>query len=231
MLLCDNTSFRLITKQLRFTERSTNIEYIFQNTHNNYSLYELRLKNGTNSNQLQRINALIEKYLQKSFETPDNSYPHVFEICSSTVFGFFSRNTSVSLENINALLLSHLEVYDNSDYICFLSVLEQHRQQSLATQLLNKFINRAISSGRSQITLHVNTKNTNALSLYFKCGLRCIQFIENFYFGDRIYPTQDAFALALKLTSVKNSTAVCQSSAAISTSFQDELLHKQICEI
>lgn len=222
---------RSTMKPLRFTEISTNIEYIFQDRQNDYFLYELRWKNGTNADQIRRANALVEKYLQKSFETPDKSYPHVVEVCGSTVLAFFSRNTSISLNNINALLLARLQPYDNSNYICFLSVLKQHRQRDLATQLLNQFIKRSISLSRSRVTLHVNTKNTNALSLYQKCGMRCIDLVRNYYLGDPTYATQDAFFMALQLKNVKNSAALCRSSSAIDISFQDELLQKQICKI
>ena len=142
---------------------------------------------------------------------------------------FFFHNTTVSAKNINALLLARLEAYDNSKYVCFLSVLAAHRQKGLGTKLLNEFVNEAIQAKNSRVSLHVNTENTSALSLYLKCGMRCIEFISGYYFGDRTYATQNAYTMSLQLKNIKNSTTVCQSSSAVEISQQEDALYKLRC--
>ena len=219
----------MIKRQSQFIESSTNIEYIHLNDFNDYRLYKLTQKSGSTADQRYTANKRIEKYLQESFETPERSYPDVIQFCGMTMLAFFARNATLSTENIHALLLARLEAYDNSQYICFLSVLKEHRERGLGTKLLNEMINEAIRTKNSQVSLHVNTENTNAFSLYLKCGMRCISFIPNYYYGDRTYATQNAFTMILQLKNVKNSTSVCQSPSAIEISQQEEAMYKQKC--
>jgi len=197
--------------------------------YNDYLLYKLIYKYNSTQTQISTVNKLIEKYLQESFETPQKSYPDVIQYCGTTMLAFFARNTTLSMENIHALLLARLIAYDNSEYICFLSVLKEHRQRGLGTKLLNEFINDAIRANNSQVSLHVNTENTNALSLYVKCGMRCIEFIPGFYFGDQLYATQNAFTMILQIKNVRNSTTVCQSTTAVEISQQEDVFYRQRC--
>ena len=67
------------------------------------------------------------------------------------------------------------------------------------------------------------------LSIYVRCGMRCFEFIPGFYFGDRTYATQNAFAMALQMKNVKNSTTVCQSTNAVEISQQEEAIYRQKC--
>lgn len=219
----------MIKRQSQFIESSTNIEYIYLNDYNDYRLYKLIPKYGSTQSQMFTANKLIEKYLQESFETSDRSYPNVIQFCGTTILAFFARNITLSTENIHALLLAHLEAYDNSQYICYLSVLKEHRERGLGTKLLNEFINEAIRANNSQVSLNVNTENTNAMSLYLKCGMRCINFIPGYYFGDRTYATQNAFTMVLQLKNVKNSTTVCQSTTAVEIPQQEEANYRQKC--
>ncbi len=216
-------------RQSYFIEPSTNIEYVYMNNHDDYRLYKLIHRSNSTPTQTSTVNKLLEQYLQESFDTPSRPYPNVVHLCGSSMLAFFSRNTTVSMKNISGLLLARLEAYDNSKYICFLSVLHEHRQKGLGTQLLKEFINEAIRAGNSRVTLHVNTENTNAMSLYVKCGMRCIEFVPGFYFGDRTYATQNAFAMALQMKNVKNSTTVCQSTNAVEISQQEEAIYRQKC--
>ncbi len=197
--------------------------------YNDYLLYKLIYKYNSTQTQISTVNKLIEKYLQESFETPQKSYPDVIQYCGTKILAFFARNTTLSMENIHALLLARLIAYDNSEYICFLSVLKEHRQRGLGTKLLNEFINDAIRANNSQVSLHVNTENTNALSLYVKCGMRCIEFIPGFYFGDQLYATQNAFTMILQIKNVRNSTTVCQSTTAVEISQQEDVFYRQRC--
>jgi ribosomal protein S18 acetylase RimI-like enzyme len=197
--------------------------------YNDYLLYKLIYKYNSTQTQISTVNKLIEKYLQESFETPQKSYPDVIQYCGTKILAFFARNTTLSMENIHALLLARLIAYDNSEYICFLSVLKEHRQRGLGTKLLNEFINDAIRANNSQVSLHVNTENTNALSLYVKCGMRCIEFIPGFYFGDQLYATQNAFTMILQIKNVRNSTTVCQSTTAVEISQQEDAFYRQRC--
>ncbi len=218
---------RLAITQYQFTEPSTNTEYIYMSDYNDYLLYKLIHKYGTT--QTYTANQLLEKYLQESFETPERSYTNVIQFCGASMLAFFARNTTISMKNINALLLGRLEVYDSSKYICFLSTLKEHRQKGLGTKLLNEFINEAIRANNSRVSLHVNTENTNALSLYLKCGMRCTEFIPGYYFGDRTYATQNAFTMNLQLKNVKNSTTVCQSTTAVEIPEQEDTFYRQRC--
>jgi ribosomal protein S18 acetylase RimI-like enzyme len=197
--------------------------------YNDYLLYKLIYKYGSTQSQTLTANKFLEKYLQESFETPERSYPNVLQFCGTTILAYFARNTSISMKNINGLLLARLEVYDNSKYICYLSVLKEHRQKGLGTKLLNEFINEAIRANSSRISLHVNTENTNAMSLYSKCGMRCISFIPDYYFGDRTYATQNAFTMSLQLRNVKNSTAACQFATAVEIPPEEDAYYKQAC--
>ncbi len=220
---------RLAITQSQFTEPSTNIEYIYVTDHNDYLLYKLRYKYNSTQTQIYTANKLVEKYLQESFETPGRSYADVIQYCGTTMLAFFARNTNVSMENIDALLLGRLVAYDNSEYICFLSTLKEHRQKGLGTKLLNEFINEAIRTNKSRVSLHVNTENTNAISLYVKCGMRCMEFIPGYYFGDQTYATQNAFTMNLQIKNVRNSTTVCQSTDAVEISQQEDALYRQRC--
>ena len=220
---------RSIIRQSQYTESLTNIDYVYLNNYNDYLLYKLVHKNGSTPMQLYTVNKLLEIYLQKSFETPERSYPYVTQLCGTTILAFFARNTTPTINNINAILMAHLETDQISNYVCYLSVLKEHRQKGLGTKLLNEFINQLMPSNNARVTLHVNTENTSALSLYLTCGMRCINFIPNYYLHDRLYATSDAFFMALQIKNVRNSTAVCQSPTAIDVSFQEQILHQHKC--
>lgn len=179
--------------------------------------------------QLFTVNDLLERYLQLSFETPNRTYSNMLQLCGMNIFAFFARHTNPSMENIHALLLARSEAYDNSKYICFLSVLKEHRQKGLGTKLLNQFIIESIQTKTSHVALHVNTENSNALSLYLKCGMRCFGLIRNFYFGDETYATQNAFAMILQLKNVRDQSLVCQNASAVEITREEEILSKQKC--
>ncbi|UJR38326.1 hypothetical protein I4U23_030996 [Adineta vaga] len=219
----------LRTRQLYFTELSTNLQYNYVNDQGDYRLYKLIPKPTINQAQIKIVNKWLEQYLQQSFERPEGDYSNVLQFCGTTILAFFLRNSTLSIKNINALLLAHLQAYDNSQYVCFLSTLKEHRQKGLGTKLLNVFINDAIRANHSRISLHVNTENTNAFSLYSKCGMRCIQYIPKYYFGDRTFPTQNAFLMSLQLKNIRNSTTICQSTAAINIPNAEETFYKQRC--
>jgi GNAT superfamily N-acetyltransferase len=231
VLLHDKMSYvdRVAITKSRFTEVSTNIEYEYINDYDDYHLFKLNYKYGSTQAQTLLANKLIEQFLQESFETPGRSYPNIMQWCGTTMLALIARNLTLSTRNINALLLARLEAHDNSQYVCFLSVLKQHRQKGLGTKLLNVFINEAIQAKNSRVTLNVNTENTSAMSLYLKCGMRCSDFISGYYFGDRTYATQNAFFMTLQTKNVQNSTTVCQSTNAVEISQQEEALYRQRC--
>lgn len=210
-------------------ETSTNIEYIYVTNYDDYHLYKLIHKYDSTQTQILTVNKLLEEYLQKSFEISNQSFPNVIQSCGTTMLAFFHRNASISLKNINALLLARLEAYDNSKYICYISVLREHRRKGLGTKLLNEMIKEAIQSKNTRVSLHVNTENKNALSLYVRCGMRCIGYIPGYYFGDQTYPTQNAFAMTLQIKNVKNSTEVCQFENAVDIPPQEEAFYKLRC--
>lgn len=214
----------------RFTDSSTSLEYEHLDNYGDYSLYKLNLLSSATTTQISRMNTLLEKFLQESFETPGRSYADMIQYCGTTTLASFLRNnTRPSLETITGLLLARLEAYANAQYICYLSVSTQHRQKGLGTKLMQELINQAIRAKNSQVILHVNTANQNALSLYQKCGMRCAIFLGGFYFGDQTYPTQDAFGMVLKLANVKNSTQVCQLASAVEVPSEEEDLSRQQC--
>lgn len=222
-------SHRSIDEQSHFIEPSTNIEFIYLNDYNDYRLYKLIYLYNSTVYQLMTVNKLLEKYLQISFETPNRSYSNMLQLCGMNIFAFFARHTSPSMENLHGLLLARIEAYDNSKYICFLSVLEEHRQKGLGTKLLNQFIIDAIEEKRSHISLHVNTENNNALSLYLRCGMRCFGWIRNFYLNDETYATQNAFVMILQLKNVRDRSLVCQNTSAVEIPEEEEILSKEKC--
>ncbi|CAF0718823.1 unnamed protein product [Adineta steineri] len=228
-ILQNNDENKLTAKQSQYIEPSTNIQYVYMSDYENYRLYKLIPRSSSTVTQTAIANKWLDQYLKLSFETPDRSYPYVVQYCGSNMLAFFLRNTTVSIQNINALLMSRLEAYDNSQYVCYLSVLKEHRQHGLGTKLLNVFINEAIRTNNARVSLHVNTENKSALSLYLKCGMRCTDYISGYYFGDRTYPTQNAFTMTLQLKNVQNSTAVCQSTTAVNIPQQEDAVYKQRC--
>jgi ribosomal protein S18 acetylase RimI-like enzyme len=215
--------------QSYFLEPSTNMEYVYMSNYDDYRLYKLIHKYESSPAQISTVNKFLEQYLQESFDTPSRPYPSVVQYCGTTMMAFFSRNATLSMKNIGALILARLEAYDNSNYICYLSVLHEHRQKGLGTKLMNEFIKEVIRANQSRVTLHVNTENTGAISLYSKCGMRCVDFLPGYYFGDRTYATQNAFAMILQTNNVKNSTTVCQSTNAVEISQQEDAFYKQRC--
>ncbi|CAF1073292.1 unnamed protein product [Rotaria sordida] len=227
--LSGNAKERSMIRQSQFTERLTNIEFIHLTDYDDYRLYKLIHKYGSTQAQTFTVNKWLEEYLQESFETPNRYYPNTVQWCSTTMLAFFIRNTTLSMKNINALLLARLEAYDNSKYICYISVLKEHRQNGLGTKLLNEIIKDAIQAKNSRISLHANTENKSALSLYLKCGMRCMAYIPGYYFGDQTYATQNAFTMTLQIKNIKNSTTVCHSTTAVEISSQEEALYKQQC--
>ncbi|CAF0718935.1 unnamed protein product [Adineta ricciae] len=219
----------LPTKPISFVETSTNIQYTFVSNHRDYRLYKLIPKAGINQAQVNFINRNLEQYLRESFDAPQRHYFNVLQQCGTTILAFFSNNSTLGLNKISALLLAHREAYDNSEYVCFLSTLEEHRQKGLGTKLLNEFIKNSIRSNLSRVTLHVNTENASALTLYLKCGMRCIQHIAGYYYGDQTFASQDAFFMSLQLKNVKNSSATCQSTSAVNIPHNEETSYKQSC--
>ena len=219
----------LANDQPSITEPSTNVEFIYLTDFGNYQLYKLNSKQDSNQVQALAANQVVEKFLQESNETPTRPYPDVIDFCGSTMLAFLPRNATLSLRNMVGLLLSRLEAYDNSQYVCFLSVLKQHREQGLGTRLLSEMINGAVRVKNTRLSLHVNTENQNALSVYLKCGMRCAEYFPNFYLADQTHPTQHAFGMTLEMRNVKNPTAICQSTDAVQVSEQDDTLYKQRC--
>ena len=214
----------------RLTDPSTNVQYAPLGDYGDYSLYKLHVPSNSTFTQISRVNTLLEKYLQESFDTPSRSYPNIIDFCGTTILASFLRNnTRRSLENITGLLLARLEAYDNSQYICYISVSSQHRQKGLGTKLMQEMINQAIRTRNSRVTLHVNTANQSALSLYLRCGMRCVTSIPGFYFGDQTYATQNAFFMLVQLANVKNSTQVCQAAGAVEIPPQEEATYQQRC--
>ena len=227
-LLIKVTVFQSVEKS-RFIELSTNLEYVYIDDYNDYRLYQLIYQYNSTFVHITTINRYLEKYLQISFEAPNRSYSNILQLCGTDILVFFARNLTPSIENIHALLLARLEAYDNSKYICYLSVLKEHRQKGLGTKLLNELIIEAIREKHFQVALHVNTENSNALSLYVKCGMRCFGVIPNFYYGDRTYASQNAFLMILQLKNVRDSSAVCQNTTAVEISQNEEFISKQNC--
>ncbi|CAF3695122.1 unnamed protein product [Rotaria sp. Silwood1] len=213
----------------QFTEQLTNIEFVHVADYDDYRLYKLIHKYGSMPAQTFTANKWLEEYLQKSFETPNRSYPNIVQWCGTTMLAFFIQNTTLSVKNINALILARLEAYDNSKYICYISVLKEHRQKGLGTKLLNELIKDAIRAKNSRVSLHVNTENKSAVSLYFKCGMRCIEYVPGYYFGDKTYATPNAFIMTLQIKNVKNNTTVCQSTNAVEITAEEEAFYKQKC--
>jgi ribosomal protein S18 acetylase RimI-like enzyme len=221
---------RLDSVPSRFVDSSTNIEYVHLGNYNDYSLYKLNVRSNATGTQISQMNTLLEKFLQESFETPCRSYADMLEYCGSTILASFLRNnTRPSLANITGLLMARLEAYVNAQYICYLSVSTRHRQKGLGTKLMQESINGAIRAKNSQVILHVNTANQNAVTLYQKCGMRCAIYLKGFYFGDQTYSTQDAFGMVLKLANVKNSAQICQSVSAVEVPSEEEDLSRQQC--
>ena len=219
----------LANDQSSVTEPSTNVEFIYLTDFGNYQLYKLNSKQDSNQAQALAANKFMEKFLQESYETTSRSYPDVIHFCGGTMLAFLPRNATLSLKNMVGLLLARLEAYDNSQYVCFLSVLKQHREQGLGTRLLSEMINDAVRARNTRLSLHVNTENQNALSVYLKCGMRCAEYFPNFYLADQANPTQHAFGMTLQIRNVKNPTAVCQSTDAVQVSEQEDTLYKQRC--
>lgn len=179
--------------------------------------------------QMNRTNYWIEKYLQESFNTPNRSYAYMILYCGTTAFASFHRDASLTLEQISGLLLARLEPDIDAFYICYLGVLERHRQRGLGTKLMQLLINEAIETERLFVLLHVNTENHGAFSLYEKCGMRCINYTPNFYLGDDTYATQNAFTMILNLNNVKNSTSVCFSSLAVEIPEEEKNIFQTEC--
>lgn len=219
----------MINTQQRFTEPSTNTEYNYVSDYNGYRLYKLIRSYNSTRTQILTADKLINIFLQESFETPGYSYSNVIPTCGTTILAFFAQNTTVAMENIHALLLAGVEAFDNSRYICFISVLKQHREKGLGTKLMNELIKEAVKANNSRVSLHVNTDNTNALSLYLKCGMRCSNFISNFYYGNPLYASSNAFEMTLQTENIRNSTTVCQSTTAVTIPQQQEALYRQRC--
>ena len=219
----------MASRQSNFIDQLTNIEFEYVTKYDDYYIYKLTLQANFTEQQLNRANELIEKFLQESFETPDRSYAFAILYCGTTTFASFHRDATLTLEHISGLLLARVEAYDNSYYICFLSVLQQHRQRGVGTKLLQVMINEAMERKSSRVTLHVNSENRGAISLYERCGMRCVDFLPNFYIGDDLFATQDAFAMVLQTNNVKNATAVCQSTTAVQISPEEESVYRLRC--
>lgn len=220
---------RKTTRSSSFIEQLTNTEYVYVTDYDGYHLYRLIHRSGATSGQIYNINKWIEEYLQKSFETLNRPYPNIIHVCGTTMFAFFVQNSTISTKNIKGLLLARLEAYDNSKYICYVSVLKEHRSRGLGTRLLNELIKDAIRSNNTRVTLHVNTENKSAISLYLKCGMRCTYYIPSYYFGDPTYSTQNAFTMSLQLKNIRNSTAVCQSDTAVVIPSEEQVASRRTC--
>lgn len=216
-------------RQSHFIEQLTNIEYTYLANYDNYYLYQLVHQYNSTQAQILLVNRWLERYLQESFDTPNRTYPDVVQFCGATMLAFFPHNTNISLPNIKALLMSRLEAYDNSKYICYISVLKEHQNKGLGTKLLNELIKEAIRTKNTRVTLHVNPENKNALSIYLKCGMRCIHYISGYYFGDQTYATQNAFTMTLETKNVKNLATVCQSATAVVIPPHEEVFYKTKC--
>jgi GNAT superfamily N-acetyltransferase len=218
-----------MNRSTSFRDSKGNLQYNHILDHRGYAMYSITLMPNATQAQISNLNQVLERFVQRSFETPDRLYPDLSYFCGSRIFAMFHRNGSIHIENITGLLLGRVEASDNSHYICYLSVLPNHRQRGLATQLMQHAIRDAIRSRRNRVTLHVNSANGNALGLYRECGFRCADFIANYYLNDQTYSTQDAFAMMLHLSNVKNASAVCVTSAAVEITQREEATYRERC--
>lgn len=87
-------------------------------------------------------------------------------------------------------------------YIMTLTVLPAYRRRGIATMLLNHIISIAKSnSSLSEVYLHVQTSNEDAMNFYKKHGFENVGIIENYY--KRIEPA-DCYILRLDLNYLRS---------------------------
>ncbi|CAF3537125.1 unnamed protein product [Adineta steineri] len=120
-------------------------------------------------------------------------------------------------------------------YICFLSVLRDHRQYRLGSILLNRFINEMFKSTTPPVThiqLHTNWENCRAQKLYNRCGFQCNQFTANGY--SKPFEPQYKFGhmirMELDMHNIRNRSEVCLSSDAVQISPQDMTNYETLCQ-
>ncbi|CAF1573957.1 unnamed protein product, partial [Didymodactylos carnosus] len=209
----------------KIIDPTTNLDYVYLGLNQDgYRLYKLTLQSNYSAVQYSRANRLIEDYLQRSFNTPSRPYTNIILFCSN-MFVFLPPQSS-SLQNISALIMANTA--SRTNYICYVSTLSEHRRHGLGTQLLNEMIKESRRTV-DEVSLHVNTVNTDAIPLYLKCGFRCDQYLQNYYFGDNTYPTKDAYYMTLKTLNIKNVTEVCKQENAVQIPTQEEANYKQRC--
>jgi N-alpha-acetyltransferase 50 len=93
-------------------------------------------------------------------------------------------------------------MYVKKLYIMTLTVLQAYRRRGIASKLLNHVITLAIgNSNLSEIYLHVQTSNEDAMIFYKKHGFENVGLIENYY--KRIEPA-DCYILRLDLNNLRN---------------------------
>lgn len=197
--------------------------------HDDYLIYKLNIQFNSTERQIRNVFQLFENYLQRSFETPNENYAPVIQYCSTSIMAAFHRNSTLSLTNIHGLILGRTEAYDNSKYVCYLSVLKEYRRKRLATRLIQQVVQQSKAENNIRLTLHVNAANQDAIALYRTCGMKCVDIIPNFYINESIHPTSDAFAMMLMMKNVKNASAICLSEDAVQFSNEEIKFYSQRC--
>lgn len=87
------------------------------------------------------------------------------------------------VENYEILgYITYLDIYDRFE-ISNIYVLRKFRGNGIASKMLQFVIDEGLNKKINNITLEVNSKNTNAIALYHKYGFKEVAIRSGYYFG------------------------------------------------
>jgi len=147
-----------------------------------YTTYKMKLANNSLCHQGEELNNLtfrlastkdadeVIKLGMESFGTTEEDEKSYFKLNMGSV------DRDVYLGELDNTVISTVTTIkqNNQASICDLSVLEKLRKQGIGRTMLLEVVKVLINQEISNISLSVETKNTNALSLYENCGFRII---------------------------------------------------------
>ena len=111
------------------------------------------------------------------------------------LFEFTNDNSIFLIAKKNNFILGYIGMHFALDegYITNIAVFPQYRNIGAAKTLISALLYTADNLKLSFISLEVRCSNSNAISLYEKCGFKKQGIRKNFY----EYPTEDAFIYTL----------------------------------
>lgn len=126
-----------------------------------------------------KIDSLILQEFYNHYNSETNSYIDIFKEEKTNPY----LKYCFYVENNKILgYITYLDIYDRFE-ISNIYVLRKFRNNNIGSKMLQFVIDEGLKKRINNITLEVNSKNTNAIALYHKYGFKEVAIRSGYYSG------------------------------------------------